>query len=92
MAGRFIIRRDHRDGTFRYMARNYIKKRSLASILSATVDRRDLWITVYRPEEATRFWTRDGAEAAIFALAVEDMKWDWSYSVREWDGSRWKNP
>ena len=67
------------------MARNY--KKSIA-----TGDRHHRWITVYRPEEATRFWTREAAEAAIFPVAIEDMQWDWTYSVREWDGSQWHNP
>lgn len=91
MAGRFVIRRDHLDGTFRYMARDY-EDRSLRRVLSEESREKPRWITVYRPEEATRFWNRDAAEAAIFLLAVEDLKWDYSYSVREWDGSRWKNP
>lgn len=88
MAGRFVIRRDHADGTFRYLTRVY--NRSFLS--KPAIDRAHKWTTVYRPEEATRFWNREAAEAAIFVLAVEDLKWDWSYSVHEWDGSRWRSP
>lgn len=93
MAGRFVIRRDHKDGTFRYMARDYEDRISFVSEAEGKKrNEKPLWMTVYRPEEATRFWNRDAAEAAIFMLAVEDLKYDWTYSVREWDGSQWHNP
>lgn len=82
MAGRFVIRRDHRNGTFVYLARNY-KNRSVVQ---------QEWTIVTTPGQATRFWNRDSAEAAIFVLAVKDLEWGYSYSVREWDGSSHRNP
>jgi hypothetical protein len=82
MAGRFVIRRDHRNGTFCYLARNYNNR---------FLSKKD-WTIVTTPGQATRFWNRDSAEAAIFVLAVKDLEWGYSYSVREWDGSSTRNP
>jgi hypothetical protein len=82
MAGFFVIRRDHRSGTFSYLARDYRDRSPFER----------LWTAVTTPGQATRFWNRDSAEAAIFVIAIKDLEWGYSYSVREWDGSSHRNP
>jgi hypothetical protein len=84
MAGRFLVRRDYRDGTFLYLKRN-VARRSFFGKSAG-------WNGVRDPQDATRFWTRDAAERVAFLLAVQDLGLDYSYTVREWDGSLWKKP
>lgn len=84
MAGRFVIRVDYRNGGFHYLTRDY--NRTIGKVKT-----RRMWLMVQEPKDATRFWTRDAAEAAAFTLAATEYK-DYFLSVREWDGDRFKKP
>jgi hypothetical protein len=89
VAGRFVIRLDFLPAGSPFAHYYMLQVRSRDRLLGGEGVE---WTRVGDPERATRFATREGAEAAALMLAVEGVPKNLAYSVVEWNGDRSVRP